>query len=142
MRHSTAAIVLVTASLLSFGSGALAGDKCSTPCEIATQTKSAACAPSKTISLSMQGKIRGRFDPAMSGVCRFACATRLKYDPKNVISQPGAQSGKLTQCPVSGVVFSVDASRPRVRIGKDDFVTCCAKCAVKLGRDPRHYLRV
>ena len=60
----------------------------------------------------------------------------------NVFAQPGAQSGKLTQCPVSGVVFAVDANRPHVRIGKDEYVTCCDKCATKLKHDPRHYLRV
>ena len=78
----------------------------------------------------------------MSGVCRFACATKLKYEAKNVLAQPGAQTGKLTQCPVSGVVFAVDANRPHVRIGRDEYVTCCDKCATKLKHDPRHYLRV
>ena len=59
-----------------------------------------------------------------------------------MLSQPGAEPGKLTQCPVSGVVFTVDASRPRVRVAREDYVTCCDKCAVKLKRDPRHYLKV
>src|SRR3989442_1601134 len=78
-----------------------------------------------------RGKIAGHFDPAMSGVCRFACATRLEYDAKDVLAQPGAKAGKLTQCPVSGVVFAVDASRPRVRVGREEYVTCCDKCATK-----------
>jgi len=88
-----------------------------------------------------KGKIAGRFDPAMSGVCRFACATKLRYDAGDVLAQPGAKAGKLTQCPVSGVVFAVDASRPHVRVANEDYVTCCDKCAVKLKRDPRHYLK-
>lgn len=91
-------------------------------------------------SESPRGKIAGNFDAAMSGVCRFACATKLKYDPKDVLAQPGAMAGKLTQCPVSGVVFAAETWRPRVHVGSDEFVTCCDKCATKLKNDAAHYL--
>ena len=77
----------------------------------------------------------------MSGACRFACATKLKYKTKDVMAQPGAKAGKLTQCPVSGVVFAVDANRPHVKIAGDEYMTCCDKCAAKLNKDPRHYLK-
>ena len=77
----------------------------------------------------------------MSGVCRFACATKLKYDSKDVLAQPGARPARLTQCPVSGVVFVVDASRPHVRIAGEDYATCCDRCAVKLKQDWRRYLK-
>lgn len=87
------------------------------------------------------GAVKGNFDPAMSGVCRFACATQLEYDAADVVTQPGAMSGKLTQCPVSGVVFVVDASRPTVSTAGNEYTTCCGNCAEKLRRDPRHYLR-
>src|SRR5258705_8254732 len=70
------------------------------------------------------GKIAGNFDSSMSGVCRFACATKLTFDAGDVLAQPGAQSAKLTQCPVSGVVFMVDAGRPHVRIAGEDYATC------------------
>jgi hypothetical protein len=49
-----------------------------------------------------------------------------------LLAQPGAQPGKLAQCPVSGVVFVVDPSRPHVRIEGNDFVACCGNCAAKL----------
>ena len=78
----------------------------------------------------------------MSGPCRFACGTKLEYDAKDVLAQPGALAGKLTQCPVSGVVFAVDADRPHVQIAGDDYVTCCDGCARKLERDPGHYLKI
>jgi hypothetical protein len=77
----------------------------------------------------------------MSGVCKFACATKVAYDANDVVAQPGAVAGKLTQCPVSGVVFAVEASRPHVRLSNEVYVTCCDKCAEKLTADPRHYLR-
>ena len=103
-----------------------------------------ACGPSGAAASgeSAGGKIAGRFDPAMSGPCRFACATKLEHDPKDVLAQPGAMAGKLTQCPVSGVVFAVDAERPHVRIAGEDYVTCCGSCAGKLERDPGRYLKL
>lgn len=130
------------------GTGAhegFAGDPCGDPSRRSTQVGAGGeCAPSRATAsrVAARGKIIGRFDPAMSGVCRFGCATRIKYNAKDVLAQPGARAGKLTQCPVSGVVFAVDANRPRVRIAKDEYVTCCDKCAEKLKRDPRHHLKV
>ena len=102
-----------------------------------------ACSPegSTAVNEASGGKLTGRFDPAMSGVCRFACATQLRYEPGDVVAQPGAVAGRLTQCPVSGVVFVANASRPHVRLGADEYVTCCDHCAEKLTKDPRHYLK-
>lgn len=88
------------------------------------------------------GKVAGRFDPAMSGPCQFACATKLDYDAKDVLAQPKARAGMLTQCPVSGVVFAVDANRPHVRIAGEGYVTCCDGCAKKLESDPGRYLKL
>ena len=121
------------------------GSKCSKPCGTSARASAAStCSPGKSAASceAAGGTIAGHFDPAMSGVCRFACATKLKYSAKDVLAQPGAKAEKLTQCPVSGVVFAVDANRPRVRLGSDEYVTCCDKCATKLKRDPRHYLKV
>ncbi|MCC6348790.1 MAG: hypothetical protein IT347_04255 [Candidatus Eisenbacteria bacterium] len=107
---------------------ATAGDSCT------SSAGAAACEAPK-------GKIASHFDPAMSGGCRFACATKLKYDSKDVMAQPGVKIGQLTQCPVSGVVFAVDAHRPHVRLADGDFVTCCERCATKLRQNPHHYLK-
>ncbi len=122
---------------------AIAGKQCSKPCGTSAQSSAGTCSSAQTAASceAPGGKVAGHFDPAMSGACRFACATKLKYDAKDVLAQPGAQAGKLTQCPVSGVVFAVDANRPRVRLGSDEYVTCCDKCATKLKRDPRRYLK-
>jgi len=124
------------------------GNPCSKRCAPSAQSASAGsmCSPSKSAATAScenpRGKVAGQFDPAMSGVCRFACATKLEYKAKDVLAQPGAKAGKLTQCPVSGVVFAVDESRPHVRIASEDYVTCCDKCATKLKKAPRHYLKV
>ena len=121
------------------------GNQCSKPCGTSAQASAASsCSHSKTAAASCenpQGKIVGNFDPVMSGACRFACGTQLKYQAKDVLAQPGAKAGKLTQCPVSGVVFAVDANRPHLRVAGSDYVTCCDKCATKLKKDPRHYLK-
>lgn len=123
-----------------------AGGRCTTSCGTSAQARNGqGCDGSGAAAaacVASGGKLTGRFDPVMSGVCRYACATKLEYDAKSVLAQPGAQAGKLTQCPVSGVVFAVDAHRPHVRIGQDEYVTCCDRCAAKLKHDPRHYLRV
>ena len=120
---------------------AVAGGK-GAACKDASSCDPAACeAGVKTSAASKPaGKVLGRFDLAMAG-CQFACATKVKYDAKSVIAQPGAKDGKLTQCPVSGVVFSVDKQRPHVRVGADDYVTCCDTCAEKLRKNPRRFVR-
>jgi hypothetical protein len=123
----------------------LAGNRCGNTCATSAQAGAgSACSPAASSASceAPHGKIGGNFDLAMSGVCRFACATKLKHDASDVLAQPGAKAGKLTQCPVSGVVFAVDASRPRVRVGSEEYVTCCDKCATRLKRDPGHYLKV
>ena len=121
----------------------LAGGQASTCAKEASSCDAAACETgAKTAALAKpSGEVLGHFDLAMAG-CRFACATRLKYEAKSVVAQPGAMKGKLTQCPVSGVVFSVDAKRPHVRVGADDYVMCCDTCAEKLRKNPRRFVRV
>jgi len=143
MRRSTMGLIVL--ALVATGAHvALAGKQCSKPCGTSAQAGAASNCSSANTAASCEapsGKISGHFDPAMSGVCRFACATKLKYDAKDVSAQPGARAGKLTQCPVSGVVFAVDANRPHVRVGREEYVTCCDRCATKLRHDPRHYLK-
>jgi hypothetical protein len=139
MRRSILGLVFL--ALVATGGAALwAGGKSCGP-HGASKQASAAGATSSSASC-VGGTLAGRFDPAMSGVCRFACATRLKYEATDVLPQPGAKAGRLTQCPVSGVVFAVAADRPQVRVGRESYVTCCDKCATKLRRDPRRYLKV
>ena len=106
---------------------------------------SASCGEMKSASTATcentSGKLTGNFDTGMSNMCRYACAAKVSHTAKDVIAQPGAKVGKLTQCPVSGVVFAVDASRPHVRIAKADYVTCCSQCAKKLKANPGRYLK-
>jgi len=120
---------------------AFAGGK-GAACKHANSCDPAACeAGARTTAASRPvGKGFGNFDLAMAG-CQFACATKAKYDAKSVVAQPGAKDGKLTQCPVSGVVFSVDKQRPHVGVGADDYVTCCGTCAEKLRKYPRRFVR-
>ena len=132
MRKMLVGVVLLLVSL--GGQAAFGGDACGpSSCAPKAQAGSANEAPT--------GKIAGHFDPAMSGVCKFACATKLKHDPKDVIAQPGAHLGTLTQCPVSGVIFMVDAHRPRVKVAGSEYVTCCEGCAKKLRQNPRRFLK-
>ena len=138
-------IGLAVLALVGMGAyAAVAGKQGSRPCATSAQTSPGSTCSSGEPASSCEapgGKIAGHFDSAMSGVCRFACATKLKYDARDVLAQAGARVGRLTQCPVSGVVFAADANRPRVRAGSEEYVICCDKCATKLKHDPRHYLK-
>jgi hypothetical protein len=136
--------IAVVAVIATGAYAVLAGNHCSKPCATSAQASAGStCGPAESAASceGSRGKIAGCFDPAMSGACRFACATKLRYSAGEVLAQPGAKAGRLTQCPVSGVVFAMDASRPRARVGSEEYVTCCDKCATKLKRDPRHYLK-
>ncbi len=77
------------------------------------------------------GASTGSFDPVMSGACRFSCATKTAYEEKDVIAQPGAEDGRLTRCPVSGVLFTVDAGRPHGKSGGHEYVFCCDQCRAR-----------
>jgi hypothetical protein len=133
------AIVIGGASIWAFAGG-MNGAVCSKDASACDPTSCESGSKSANVA-HPSGKVLGNFDLAMAG-CRFACATKTKYNAKSVVAQPGAKDGKLTQCPVSGVVFSVDANRPHVKVGGDDYVTCCDTCAEKLRKSPRRFVRV
>ena len=138
-------MVTIALTIVAIGGSALlalAGGKGSACSKDASTCDSKACeAGARTAAVGKpSGKVLRHFDFAMAG-CRFACATKLKYDAKAVVAQPGVKDGKLTQCPVSGVVFAVDAKRPHVRLGADDYVMCCDTCAEKLRKNPRRFVR-
>lgn len=82
----------------------------------------------------------GSYDAVMSGVCRFSCATEKPYHEAAVAAQPGAHAGQLTRCPVSGVVFEIDAERQRVAVAGNDYFVCCGNCAEKLQKHPEEFL--
>ena len=74
------------------------GNPCSKPGGTSAATAegtTCSSAPSAAAAASCEsrgGKIAGHFDPAMSGVCRFACATKHKYKSTDVMAQPGAKA--------------------------------------------------
>lgn len=95
-----------------------------------------------TLAAAKHGTALGQFDPVMSGVCRFSCATQEAVDEVSLVAQPGARAGDLTRCPVSGVVFAVDQDRPAVHVAAADYVVCCAECAGKLAKEPGNFLKL
>jgi hypothetical protein len=121
-----------------WASGRLSSMACSTS---ANSVAGTTCEdPSKARPTATQtGRPSGRFDVAMAG-CRFSCATKVKYDAKDLTPQPGVETGQLTQCPVSGVVFVEGVDRPHVQVVANDYVTCCETCADKLRKDPARFL--
>ena len=129
-----AALLVIGAQVVLGGGHNCSSDASSASCGDSKNASNVACENSS-------GKLTGKFDAGMSSMCRYSCAAKVQHSAKDVLAQPGAKLGKLTQCPVSGVVFAVDASRPHVRIAKADYVTCCGQCAKKLKANPGRYLK-
>ena len=86
-----------------------------------------------------QQAIAGKPDPIMSAACERSCAAR-DYDKSSVVAQPGAGTGELTRCPVSGVVFKVQKGNSGVAYAGKEWVTCCGSCAKKLAAAPGRFL--
>jgi len=78
-------------------------------------------------------------DPGMAGVCKMSCATHAPYDEADVVAQPGAVAGRLTRCPVSGVVFTVRDDATRVTYAGHVWYLCCDGCAKKFRKDPARF---
>lgn len=81
-------------------------------------------------------------DPEMAGVCEMSCATRAPFDEADVLSQPGANVGRLTRCPVSGVVFTVGEDATAVSHDGHTWYLCCDGCEKKFRQDPARFTGV
>lgn len=104
------------------------------------------CAPNSTVAEKTECEApadaaRGAFDPVMAGVCQFSCATQTPYETKDVVAQPGAIDGRLTRCPVSGVVFTVGSDHPRSQAAGHEYVLCCDQCRIRFAKSPDQYVR-
>lgn len=77
-------------------------------------------------------------DPVMAGVCRMSCATHA-YDAADVVAQPGAIVGRLTRCPVSGVVFTVEDDATAVTHAGQTWYLCCDGCKETFRKDPARF---
>ena len=80
------------------------------------------------------------FDPMMAMVCQAGCAAKVDYEPEDVVAQPGAVVGDLTQCPVSGVVFEVRPEQPNYERDGKTWFTCCGGCIGKLEANPTRFI--
>ncbi|MBI1796616.1 MAG: hypothetical protein HYR74_06140 [Candidatus Eisenbacteria bacterium] len=105
----------------------------------AKSATAASCAAGSHASAAAAGCPTGAFDAGMSGACGKSCAAK-NVTAADIVAQPGAIAGKATRCPVSGVVFRVDATKPRVRFAGNDYVMCCDACAKKFKKDPKRFV--
>ena len=102
-----------------------------------------AAPPAKSAARSGErGAVTGAFDSGMSGACRFACAAPQAYDERDLAPQPWATNGRLTRCPVSGVVFVVDEQRPRVQLAPGEYILCCDGCTKKFRKNPGRFVNL
>jgi len=80
-------------------------------------------------------------DLVVSTVCQMACATKLPFDEAEVAPQPGAIVGRLTRCPVSGVVFVVSEESVSVFHAGQDYYLCCSGCENKFKQNPTRFIK-
>lgn len=66
-------------------------------------------------------------DPAFNGCSEGVCGRRGR-DPRAIV-QPGAKPGQYAYCPVSGAVFLIKDSSPRVEVNGKPIYLCCEACA-------------
>jgi YHS domain-containing protein len=67
-------------------------------------------------------------DPAFTG-CARSCGSKSAKDRSEARAQPGAVLGDAVYCPVSGAVFRINESTPRVDAHGKTLYFCCAMCA-------------
>jgi len=84
----------------------------------------------------------GAYDSSAASQCAYSCAAKIPYKDTDLVAQPGVHDGQFTCCPVSGVVFVVDAKRPHVTVASREFVTCCESCAGNLRKAPGKFVKV
>ncbi len=63
-----------------------------------------------------------------------------QYDPADLVAQPGAAIGDLTQCPVSSEVFRVTEDAPFVDHEGQNVYFCCPRCIRTFQRSPEQHL--
>ena len=63
-----------------------------------------------------------------------------EYDPAEVVAQPGAQIGDITQCPVSGEVFTLTEDHAFFEHEGENVYFCCPSCIRTFQRDPEGHL--
>lgn len=80
----------------------------------------------------------GKYSTKMSWCCEKQCAAK-NYDKSKIVPNSQAKTGDLTQCPVSGVIFTISESSAAIAYGGKSYHTCCGSCAHMFSSDPATY---
>jgi len=99
------------------------------------------CGPSDEVAIVANGALTGHFLNRLSSACQSACGTD-QIDMTSVAAQPGAHPGEVTQCPVSGAVFTVRENHPGWSHAGTVYYTCCETCAGILAKNPERFLEI
>ena len=81
------------------------------------------------------------YDPLMSRVCEKSCAVKIPFQESELAPQPDAPAGRLTRCPVSGVVFRAREEGPRALEHGRAYRFCCNSCARLFRADARRFVK-
>jgi YHS domain-containing protein len=90
----------------------------------------AACTPTRDAPTAQSGPLAAwdPVDPMFAG-CQGACGARVEGPQTEIAVQPGATVGQRTYCPVSGAVFTVEATHPHAEVDGQTLHFCCPACA-------------
>ncbi|MBN4066133.1 TRASH domain-containing protein [Candidatus Amoebophilus asiaticus] len=86
-------------------------------------------------------KVAETVDTKWTSVCKMACSYKGTYDEEDLTAQPGAKTGDLAKCSVSGVVFKVSDKSGKVTYNNKDYYMCCAGCAKAFEKNPGQFLK-
>jgi YHS domain-containing protein len=85
---------------------------------------------------------RSKLEPASEPPAPASAGSQPVHAEKDVVPGARAQPGDLTRCPVSNVVFRVEADSPRVEhAGKRGFV-CCEGCKQHFDAAPDKFAKL
>lgn len=90
----------------------------------------AACTPTSDAPTARSGPLAAwdPVDPMFAG-CQGACGARVEGPQTEIAVQPGATVGERTYCPVSGAVFTIDATHAHAEVEGQTLYFCCPACA-------------
>ena len=80
----------------------------------------------------------GNFDFAMSKVCQASCGVS-NYSEDDLVPIADAKVGDITMCPVSGAIYKVKESSPKIEHDGLTYHACCSGCANKFKKDPERF---
>jgi len=101
------------------------------PCHLNTPKSTAAKVIDSNLDI-VKRVLSSTYDSKQNKICQRGCAEKsMNYTDADVKPNANAVIGKVTKCPVSGVMFRVKKSTPKIEHNGKNYQFCCNSCALK-----------